>query len=45
MLGWEILILRQDDEDSRVPLARWRAGLGGTKWIDDLVAPGRDGQQ
>lgn len=46
MLGWEFLVSRQrgdGDEDgtgAAPVLARWQAGLGGTKWLDDLVSKG-----
>jgi hypothetical protein len=46
MLGWEFFVTRQrqggpiESGAKGQPLARWMAGLGGTKWIDDLVAEG-----
>ena len=44
MLGWEFFVLRRDNERktprSAVALARWRAGIGGTRWLEDLVSKG-----
>ena len=44
MLGWEFFVTRQvgpiDPKDRRPPLARWRVGPGGLRWLDDLVAKG-----
>jgi hypothetical protein len=48
MLGWEFYVIRQADVDhhdreaeaSRLSLATWRAGLGGTRWLNDLVTRG-----
>jgi hypothetical protein len=45
MLGWEFFVRRQGDESrhdgpSGATLARWRAGIGGTRWLDDLVTKG-----
>jgi hypothetical protein len=47
MLGWEIIVTRQDNTASKAGinegtlLATWMAGLGGTKWLDHLVANGQ----
>jgi len=42
MLGWEFYVTRQvGPVDPKAPgerIARWRAGLGGTRWVDGLVA-------
>lgn len=44
MLGWEILVTRQDQtaSDAKVGdgtlLARWVVGLGGIDWLDELVS-------
>ena len=45
MLGWEFMVMRATTPDAtyetpELLLARWRASLGGTKWIDDLVTAG-----
>ena len=46
MLGWEIFIVRRttgnltDVSESDRLLASWKAGLGGTTWLDHLVAAG-----
>jgi hypothetical protein len=41
MLGWEFFVTREaDQKTSRPLLASWQTGLGGTDWIDDLVAKG-----
>lgn len=46
MLGWEFFITRQirngaDAQKANEPLlASWLAGVGGTKWLDDLVSAG-----
>jgi hypothetical protein len=47
MLGWEIFIDQKRKPmsvNSSAPcpgIASWRAGLNGTKWIDELVASGQ----
>ncbi len=46
MLGWEFFVIRQSNsalaEGMREGslLASWRAGLGGTQWLYDLVESG-----
>jgi len=46
MLGWEFFVTLQRNQDAlqaapeEPTLARWLAGLGGTRWIDSLVASG-----
>jgi hypothetical protein len=46
MLGWYFCILRSAEAspgltaNNSLQLASWEAGLGGTKWIDDLVSSG-----
>ena len=46
MLGWEVLVYREsdylkaeaeNDPAGGVPLIRWSTGIGGLKWIDELV--------
>ena len=50
MLGWNIGVYRQGTEatepatfesDSADRVAVWQTGLGGLRWIDDLVEQGR----
>lgn len=47
MLGWEILVLRHanarlnGDSDSGETLASWTTSVGGTNWLEQLVASGR----
>ena len=46
MLGWEFFVSRQSDAKSATPrtgkasLPYWKAGLGGTDWINALVSKG-----
>lgn len=44
MLGWEFFVSRQveasQDATKKPSLASWQTGLGGTQWLDDLVAGG-----
>jgi hypothetical protein len=40
MLGWEFFIARKTDAPGSPALATWRAGLGGTDWLKDLVGKG-----
>ena len=43
MLGWEFFVRKQSYAGADghaaegAPLASWKASLGGTQWIDDLV--------
>lgn len=45
-LGWEFFVRRQDGAvaggtgTATETLARWKAGLGGDKWLHDLVSEG-----
>jgi hypothetical protein len=47
-LGWEFFVFKKSDTDAKGDrrhglriLARWESGMGGEKWIDDLVTSGR----
>ncbi|MDY0006430.1 MAG: hypothetical protein RBS22_06355 [Spongiibacteraceae bacterium] len=46
MLGWQLIIRRGakrapfDDSVNEQRVASWRAALGGTRWLDDLVESG-----
>jgi hypothetical protein len=46
MLGWEFFVTRQvatsavSDAAKEKSVASWRAGLGGTEWLDNLVSNG-----
>jgi hypothetical protein len=40
MLGWEFFVTSQSHAGEPPSLASWRAGLGGTEWLDDLVSKG-----
>ncbi|MDP1537997.1 MAG: hypothetical protein Q8L95_12530 [Burkholderiales bacterium] len=46
MLGWEFFIHEQRETGAGLPaaqgtaLASWKAGLGGTQWLDLLVSKG-----
>jgi DNA-directed RNA polymerase subunit RPC12/RpoP len=51
-LGWEFFVFKKSDTDAKGPyrhglrfLARWESGLGGDKWIEDLVASGKASPQ
>ncbi len=37
MLGWEFFITRGQNQQF---VASWLAGVGGTRWLDDLVSKG-----
>ncbi len=45
MLGWGFVVIRQCEEkasyEDRSPFAVWDASIGGTKWIEQLVAAGK----
>lgn len=45
VLGFGFLVIRQSEAEvsyeNRSPFAEWDAGLGGTDWIDRLVAQGK----
>lgn len=50
MLGWHISVSRQSgdgsqpaagDSECNEPLAVWQTGLGGTRWLEDLVLAGK----
>lgn len=43
MLGWEFFISRQhvSAANTEKTVAFWKAGIGGTHWIDALVSEGR----
>jgi hypothetical protein len=40
MLGWWIVIRRRDAGELEF-VAKWEASIGGTDWLDKLVADGR----
>ena len=46
MLGWEFFVIRQSNSalaegtQEGALLASWRTGLGGTRWLQDLVEAG-----
>lgn len=52
-LGWEFFVFKKSDTDAKGSsyrhglrfLASWECGLGGEKWIEDLVASGQASPQ
>ncbi len=39
MLGWQVFVFRRREE-KREDIARWRTGICGLRWLDNLVSEG-----
>jgi hypothetical protein len=40
MLGWDIYATCLDANKKKINIASWSTGLGGCRWLDDLVKQG-----